>query len=209
MGEISLISIVIYLLLGGIALLFFFALWQQGQFRKFVTGAILCEFETQTGQIIHRVLPTDGKQVLPPQGKWLKKAEKKGKFTVPKDWHYMLPDHMPTVKYPLGGWPMFLKVDVRYVRYVEGNPNPEVFDNKLPAMDTECLTALQNMAVIKMLFNELLKAAEDSLKNKQSQILLYVGIGGIVAGLASSIIGYMVYSKLGTITELLHRLVGG
>lgn len=203
----SLLNIVIYLLMSGFILLLFYGLWQQSQFRKFVTGAVLCEFESHTGVITHRVLPTDGKQVLPPQGKWLKKAEKKQ--GTPRNWHYMLPDHMPTIKYPLGGWPMFLKVDVRYVRYVEGNPTPKMFDNKLPLMDTESLTALQNMSVLRMLFNELLKAAENSMKGKQDRILLYVIIGAIVIAGIGAVLTYMTYVKMGDINSTLHMFVGG
>jgi len=106
------------LLAGGFLLLFAWVFWQTSQFKKFVNNAVLCTFITAHGTSFDKVLPLKGDIIMPPSGMWMKKKDKL------KDWgEYKLPKKTYTCMYPLGGWPSFMKVEVKRVFMLETDAN--------------------------------------------------------------------------------------
>lgn len=189
-----------YLILGFFTLILFYAIWQSYQFKRFTTGAVLCRFRTHTNKIYFKVLPTDGKQIIPPYGKWSKKKDKQEAFKT-KNGNYILPDSVPTVRYPLGGWPDFLKIDVPYVSYVEGNPNPLKENLGIPDFDTNMLAAMQNVAFIRTIFRKMLTDAEETYKGKQNKNDKYIIYGILASSVLNVILGFVLISKIGPISD--------
>ena len=64
-----------YLLIGAVLIIFIYVFWQTSEWKKYVTGAVLCTvcFENNTSDDI--VLPTKGRLIMPPTGRWMKNRD--------------------------------------------------------------------------------------------------------------------------------------
>lgn len=185
------------LLIGGVCLLFFWAFWQQGQFKKYVNNAVLVTFITAHGTSYDKVLPVQGEIIMPPQGRWLKKKDKT------KDWgQYKLPKKTFTCMYPLGGWPAFMKVEVKRVFMMETDAN--TFEALEPGASSgatpQALRAMRNAEIAA----SLLKPEGDAMKNatgqgtqsKNAKMGFYLQLATLGAIIIVGVLCFLIYQAL-------------
>ena len=187
-----------YLLFGGIILLLVWVFWQQGQFKKYVNNAVLVTFITAHGTSYDKVLPVQGKKIMPPTGQWLKKKDKG------KDWgEYNLPDKTYTTKYPLGGWPDFMKVEVKRVFLYEVSANTFVQLDTTPVggSSPQANRAMRNPEIVASILKpegDVVKGAiGNSLaagKHAKWTFYLCLAILGLI--LVLGVLCYLIYSAL-------------
>lgn len=198
---------IIYLVFAFIIILISWVLYQRQTFKSYVTGAVLCTFITASGASYDKVLPVKGKFVMPPAGKWLKKKDSKQKWG-----KYVLPTDTYTTSYPLGGWPDFMRVEVRRAFYYEDCPFPVVPEIVKEGVKVKVHGTIMNVTpeVLATLTNpELLGAAlsskgqvmQDALHpekkaNSKMLILLVLVAIGVVVSAVGAFLAYMVYSGL-------------
>ena len=198
---------VIYLVFAFIIILISWVLYQRQTFKSYVTGAVLCTFITAAGASYDKVLPVEGKWIMPPKGKWLKKKDSKQKWG-----KYLLPEDTYTTSYPLGGWPDFMKVEVRRAFYYEDCPFPIVpeivKDGKtvkvhgtIMAITPEVMAALTNSEIAKVVMNPSGDTVQDitnpqKKNNSKMMILMILVAVGIVVSIVGAFLAYMIYSAL-------------
>ena len=206
---------IIYLVFAAIIILITWVMYQRQTFKGFVTGAVLCTFITASGASYDKVLPVEGKWVMPPKGKWLKKKDSKQKWG-----RYVLPTDTYTTSYPLGGWPDFMKVEVRRAFYYEDCPTPIVpeietiteEDGKpvkkylkahgvMQNITPKVLATLCNPEIAAKLLDPSGNTVQDNLNpqkksNNKMMILLILVAIGVVVSLVGAFLTYMVYSGL-------------
>jgi len=198
---------IIYLVFAAIIILISWVMYQRQTFKSYVTGAVLCTFITAAGASYDKVLPVEGKWVMPPKGKWLKKKDMKQKWG-----KYILPTDTYTTSYPLGGWPDFMKVEVRRAFYYEDCPFPvvpEIVKDGLKVkvhgtimnVTPEVLASLVNPELASAVLNPKGEVIQDALhpekkaNSKMLILMILVGVGILVSGVGA-FLGYMVLSAL-------------
>lgn len=198
---------IIYLVFAAIIILITWVLYQRQTFKSYVTGAVLCTFITAAGASYDKVLPVEGKWVLPPKGRWLKKKDSRQKWG-----KYILPEDTYTTSYPLGGWPEFMRVEVRRAFYYEDCPTPivpEIYkDGKyvkahgvMMDITPEVLATLTNPEIAKAVLNpkgDIVEGVTNPNKKNNSKlmILMILAVVGIVVSMVGAFLAYMVYSAL-------------
>lgn len=208
-------STIVYLVFAFFIILFAWVFYQRQTFKSYVTGAILCTFITASGASYDKVLPVEGKWVLPPKGKWLKKKD------VQRKWgKYLLPEDTYTTSYPLAGWPEFMRVEVRRAFYYEDCPFPIVpetikeeikegrkgtvrtkIHGTIMSITPEVLAGLTNPEPAKAVLNPQGDVVQDILNPNKKQVsklnLLLVLVGvAVVVSLTACLLAYLIYSAL-------------
>jgi len=190
-----------YLLMGGLILFFAWVFWQMNEFKKHTNNAVLCTIVTDHNSSYDQVLPIEGRIIKPPYGRWLKKKDKRnwGMYVLPE-----LPEDIPTVKYPLGGWPMSMRADIRRVFLKQTDAVSFSLFNPLDqnsGMTPQALQAMINPAIVESLLRPEGDAIKDATSGKGSALkgqnkifyMLIAVLGGI---LVVGVLCWMIYSAL-------------
>ena len=186
------------LLIGGVALFFFWVFWQQSQFKKYVNNAVLVTFITAHGTSYDKVLPVQGKKIMPPTGIWQKKKDKN------KDWgEYVLPQKTYTCMYPLGGWPAFMKVEVKRVFLYETSANTfkELDTSPVGGTSPQAERAMRNPEIVASLLKPEGEVAKSvvhgpSYSSKQTRNIFYLQLAILGGLLIIGVLCYLIFSAL-------------
>ena len=187
-----------FLLMGGFILLFVWVFWQTSQFKKFVNNAVLCTFITAHGTSFDKVLPVQGNKIMPPTGMWMKKKDKL------KDWgEYNMPSKTYTCMYPLGGWPAFMKVEVKrvFLYEISANTFQELDTRPVGGSSPQAQRAMRNTEVIASVLKpegEIVRGATAShgASSKDQKRTFYLQLATLAGLLIVGVICWMIYSAL-------------
>ena len=188
------ILIVIGILLGTAGLFY-----MQYDFRKKAKGCVCVTF-TGPLKCYDELWPVEGNIVKPPESHL---AKLPASSKVKKQGYYILPEGpLPSVSWPLWGWPAAFGTEVKRVFYTEGDPRPQPKHDSAPLYDATTFAKLIKSQSARSFTADVERHSEDPLAHAGGIVkasYFWIMTGSILVGVVvTAILAYMAYANSGT-----------
>lgn len=187
------ILIVIAIMLGTAGMFY-----MQHDFRKKAKGCVCVTFIGPL-KSLDELWPVENGIVKPPE-KHLAGLPAKSK--VKEQGYYILPEgELPSVSWPLWGWPDAFRTEVKRVFYKKGDPRPITWHKDKPVYDAEAFETFikseSGHEIIRKIQKE--NTATETAQSSIKSMYFWIMTGSILVGvIVTAILAYMAYANSGT-----------
>lgn len=212
---------VLTVIFGAALLIIGFAAFERYKWQKIQVNGIICEFTTDTGQVLKKIgklgsPQPDGTPIIVENRKGMTLFNNKNELCLDDTTYIINKNSAYNVQVPENSWfKSITQVTVPKAYFKIGDPNPQIFRGKEPVATAAVITQMQNERATKIHARESMRCdkRDEMLKKVINPMIVYIGLGAVaivcVIGIYFSYKTSQDVSDLGNKIEIIRKAVGG